>query len=107
VRALAVTTKTRSAFLPDTPTLDEAGLKGFDLSTWWGVMAPARTPQPVIDRLAGEIAKAIEAPEVNERLRAMGSEAPTVRSPEAFTAFVASEIRIYAALVKRAGASVD
>ena len=107
VRALAVTTKTRSAFMPDTPTLDEAGLKGFDLSTWWGVMAPAKTPQPVVNRLAEEIAKALEASEVRERLRAMGSEAPTVRSPEAFTAFVASEIRVYAPLVKRAGATVD
>jgi tripartite-type tricarboxylate transporter receptor subunit TctC len=107
VRALAVTTKARSGFLPDTPTLDEAGLKGFDLSTWWGVMAPAKTPQAVVERLAGEIAKALEAPEVKERLRAMGSEAPTVRSPEAFTAFVAAEIKTYATLVKRAGASAD
>jgi tripartite-type tricarboxylate transporter receptor subunit TctC len=107
VRALAVTTKARSGFLPDTPTLDEAGLKGFDLSTWWGVMAPAKTPQAVVERLAGEIAKALEAPEVKERLRSMGSEAPTVRSPEAFTAFVAAEIKTYATLVKRAGASAD
>lgn len=107
VRALAVTTKTRSAFMPDTPTLDEVGLKGFALSTWWGVMAPAMTPQPVVDRLAQEVARALDAPEVRERLRAMGSEAPAVRSPEAFTEFVASEIRTYAPLVKRAGATVD
>jgi tripartite-type tricarboxylate transporter receptor subunit TctC len=107
VRALGVTTLQRSAFLKDAGTLDEAGLKGFDLTTWWGLMAPGRTPEAVVERLAAEIAKAMQAPEVRERFAAMGSEGPAVRSPREFTAFVERELKIYAALVKRSGASVD
>jgi tripartite-type tricarboxylate transporter receptor subunit TctC len=107
VRGLAVTTMKRSSFLPELPTLDESGLKGFDMTTWWGVMAPGKTPQPVVDRLSAEILKAMDAPEVKDRLRAMGSEPPAVRTPEAFTAFVAAELKTYAALVKRSGAKVD
>jgi tripartite-type tricarboxylate transporter receptor subunit TctC len=91
----------------DLPTLDEAGLKGFDMTTWWGVMAPAKTPQPVVQRLADEIRKAIEAPDVRERLRAMGSETPAIRTPAEFTAFVEKELKTYAALVKRSGATPD
>lgn len=105
--ALAVTTKRRSSFLPELPTLDESGLKGFDMTTWWGVMAPARTPDEVVARLNGEILRALEAPEVRERLRAMGSETPAIRTPEEFTAFVAAEGRIYAELVRRSGAKPD
>jgi len=107
VRALAVTTKKRSSFLPDLPTLDESGLKGFDMTTWWGVMAPAKTPQAVVERLNAEILRALEAPDVRERLRAMGSETPAIRTPEEFTAFVAAEGRIYAELVRRSGAKPD
>jgi tripartite-type tricarboxylate transporter receptor subunit TctC len=91
VRALAVTTLKRSAFVPELPTLDESGLKGFDMTTWWGVMAPARTPEP----------------DIKDRLRAMGSEPPAVRTPAQFTAFVERERQLYAELVKRSGATVD
>jgi tripartite-type tricarboxylate transporter receptor subunit TctC len=107
VRGLAVTTLKRSSFLPELPTLDESGLKGFDMTTWWGVMAPGKTPQAVVERLSAEILKAMDAPGVKDRLRAMGSEPPAVRTPEAFTAFVAAELKTYAALVKRSGAKVD
>jgi tripartite-type tricarboxylate transporter receptor subunit TctC len=107
VRALALTTGKRSSFVPDVPTLDESGLKGFDMTTWWGVMAPAGTPEAFVERLSSHVMNAIEAPEVRERLRAMGSEAPAVRSPAQFTAFVQRERAIYAGLVKRSGATVD
>jgi tripartite-type tricarboxylate transporter receptor subunit TctC len=107
VRALAVTTKKRSAFLPELPTLDESGLKGFDMTTWWGIMAPGKTPQPVVERLSAEILKAMDDAQMKERLRAMGSEPPAIRSPDAFTAFVAAELKTYAALVKRSGAKAD
>jgi tripartite-type tricarboxylate transporter receptor subunit TctC len=107
VRALAVTTRRRSGFLPELPTLDESGLRGFDMTTWWGVMAPAKTPQPVVERLNAEVLKALEAPEVKERLRAMGSETPAIRTPEQFTTFVAAEQKIYAELVRRSGAKPD
>jgi tripartite-type tricarboxylate transporter receptor subunit TctC len=105
LRALAATTPRRSDFLKDVPTLDESGLKGFDMTTWWGLMSPAGTPQPVVDRLAAECAKAL--PELSERWRAMGSELPAVRTPAEFTAFVERERNLYAALVKRSGATVD
>ena len=72
LRALAVTTGRRSSFLPELPTLDESGLKGFDMTTWWGLMAPAKTPPPVVDRIALEARRAIETPELRERWRAMG-----------------------------------
>jgi tripartite-type tricarboxylate transporter receptor subunit TctC len=107
VRALATTTKARSSFLPDLPTLDESGLKGFDMTTWWGVSAPAKTPQAVVDRLSAEILKAMDAPDMKERLRNMGSDAPTVRTPEQFAAFVAAELKTYTELVRRSGAKAD
>jgi tripartite-type tricarboxylate transporter receptor subunit TctC len=107
VRALAVTTGKRSQFIPELPTLAESGLPGFDLTTWWGVMAPAGTPDVVVDRLAVEIAKAMELPDIKERFAAMGSEAPTVHSPREFTAFVEKELKIYSQLVKRSGATID
>jgi tripartite-type tricarboxylate transporter receptor subunit TctC len=107
LRALAVTTSARSGFLPELPTVEESGIKGFDLTTWWGLMAPARTPDAVVQRLAAESAKALEAPELRERWRAMGSETPAVRSPAAFTAFVEREAKIYGELVRRSGAKVE
>ena len=107
VRALATTMPKRSSFLPDVPTLDEAGLRGFDMTTWWGVSAPAKTPQPVVDRLSAAILKAMDAPDFKERLRGMGSEAPAIRTPEQFTAFVSSELKTYTELVKRSGAKAD
>jgi len=107
VRALAVTTAKRSGFVPELPTLDESGLKGFDMTTWWGVMAPGKTPAPVADRLNAEILKAMEAPDVRERLRTMGSEPSSVRTPAQFTAFVDAERRLYAKLVKASGAKPD
>jgi tripartite-type tricarboxylate transporter receptor subunit TctC len=107
VRALAVTTKKRTDFLPELPTLDESGLKGFDMTTWWGIMAPAKTPPEVVARLSAEIQKALDMPDTKERLRTMGSETPTVRTPEGFTAFVESEKALYARLVKVSGAKPD
>jgi tripartite-type tricarboxylate transporter receptor subunit TctC len=107
LRALAVTTVRRSSFLPELPTLDEAGLKGFEMTTWWGLMAPAKTPQPVVDRISQEALRAIESPDLRARWRAMGSELPGVRTPAEFTAFVERERKLYAELVKRSGATVD
>ena len=107
VRALAVTTLKRSSFLPDVPTLDESGLKGFDLTTWWGVMAPGKTPDAIVERLAAEAGRILQQPDIRERLAAMGSEPPTVRTPAQFTAFVQRELKIYSELVRRSGATPD
>jgi tripartite-type tricarboxylate transporter receptor subunit TctC len=107
VRALAVTTPKRSGFLPGLPTLDESGLKGFDMTTWWGVSVAAKTPQPVVERLSAEILKAMDSPDMKERLRNMGSEPPAIRTPEQFAAFVAAELKTYTELVRRSGAKAD
>ena len=107
VRAMATTTLKRSSFLPELPTLDESGLKGFDMTTWWGVSVAAKTPQAVVDRLSADILKAMDAPDFRDRLRNMGSEPPAVRTPEQFTTFVASELKTYTELVKRSGAKAD
>jgi tripartite-type tricarboxylate transporter receptor subunit TctC len=107
VRALAVTTARRTGFLPELPTLEESGLKGFDMTTWWGLMAPAKTPDAAVERLAQETAKAIDSPDLKERLRAIGSETPAVRTPAQFTAFVERERKVYSELVKRSGATAD
>jgi len=107
VRALAITTRKRSSFLPELPTLEESGLKGFDMTTWWGVSAAAKTPPAVVDRLSAEILKAMDGKDLKERLRGMGSEPPAIRTPEQFTAFVAAELKTYTELVKRSGAKAD
>jgi tripartite-type tricarboxylate transporter receptor subunit TctC len=67
----------------------------------------ANTPQPVVDRLSAEILKAMDSPDMKERLRGMGSEPPAIRTPEQFTSFVSSELKVYSALVKRSGAKAD
>jgi tripartite-type tricarboxylate transporter receptor subunit TctC len=107
VRALAVTTSKRSPFLPELPTLDESGLPGFDLTTWWGIMAPARTPDAVVERLSVEVNKVLSENAIAERLRAMGSDGVSVRTPEQFTAFVQRELKTYGELVRRSGARVE
>jgi tripartite-type tricarboxylate transporter receptor subunit TctC len=107
VRALAVTTLKRSASLPELPTLDESGLKGFDMTTWWGLMGPAGMSPDVVQRVAAAILKAMDAPDVKERLRAMGMEGSSVRTPEQFTAFVDAERKLYARLVNQSGAKPD
>jgi tripartite-type tricarboxylate transporter receptor subunit TctC len=107
VRALAVTTLMRAPALPELPTLDESGLKGFDMTTWWGVMGPAKMPEAIATRLNAEILKAMDAPDVKERLRAMGMEGTAVRSVAQFRDFVAAEAKLYAKLVKASGAKPD
>ena len=82
-------------------------MQPFDLTTWWGLMAPAKTPPPIVDRLAAEAARALESPDLTARWRAMGSERPTIRTPAQFSAFVERERKLYAQLVKRSGATVD
>jgi tripartite-type tricarboxylate transporter receptor subunit TctC len=102
VRALAVTTATRSAVFPDLPTMAEAGLKGYETSTWGGVLAPAGTPKDVVARLNAEINKALAAPDVKEKLAAAGVE-PAGGSPAQFTTFIQSEMVRWAQVAKAAG----
>jgi tripartite-type tricarboxylate transporter receptor subunit TctC len=106
LKALAVTTAERSKLAPDLPTMAEAGLPGFDISTWYGLMAPAGTPKDVIVRWNADVVKILNTPEVRERLAAQGAEAaPT--TPDQFAAFIQREIPKYARIVKASGAKVD
>ena len=86
-RALAVTSPKRSALLPALPTLDESGLRGYDVMAWFGVLAPAGTPKPIIDRLNAVIASVANAPEAKEAVAKQGLEIET-GSPEHFAAFM-------------------
>ena len=105
-RALAVTTLARSAMLPELPTIDESGLKGFDLSTWFGVFAPAAVPPATLSALHREITRALDAPDLRTRLAALGAQ-PTPTTPEAFAAFIKTEHAKYARVIKASGARVD
>ena len=106
LRALAVTTAERSKLAPDLPTMAEAGLKGFDISTWFGLLAPAGTPPDVIARWNADVTRILAAPDMRERLAAQGAEsAPT--TPAAFGAFIRAELAKYARIVKASGAKVD
>jgi tripartite-type tricarboxylate transporter receptor subunit TctC len=106
VRALAVTTLKRTAILPDVPTMDEAGLKGFDASTWHGLVAPAGTPPQVIAALHDAAIKALQDPGVQESLGRLGVDI-VGDTPKEFEAYIAAEIPKWTAIVKASGATMD
>jgi tripartite-type tricarboxylate transporter receptor subunit TctC len=102
LRALAVTGAKRLPSLPQIPTLDEAGVKGFDASGWYGIVAPAGTPPEIVLRLNAEIRRIMQTPELRARLDTEGA-IPAAGSPGAFGSFIASEIARWGAVLKRAG----
>ena len=109
LRAFAVTTRTRAASFPDLPTLGEAGgatLKGFDISTWFGVLAPAGTPTPIVNQLSAALRAALTSTEMRERLARMGAE-PAPTTPAEFAALIQSELAKYREIVRFSGAKVD
>lgn len=106
VRALAVTGPKRSPLLPEVPTAQEAGLKDFDVTIWYGVLAPAGTPAPVVDRLAREIATVMATDEMKKRMQADGAEAqPT--TPAEFAALIRHDMAKWGPVVKASGATLD
>jgi len=104
--AFAVTTPRRAESMPDVPTMAESGLPGFDVSTWFGIFAPAGTPPAVVERLNKEFTAALRSPEMRERLARMGAE-PAPMTPGDFQQFVRSELAKYEKVVKFSGARVD
>jgi tripartite-type tricarboxylate transporter receptor subunit TctC len=106
LRALAVTGKRRSPELPGVPTVEEAGVPGYELSPWYGLLAPAGTPRAVITRLADEVTKIVRAPEMREQLSAQGAE-PTGGAPEEFARTLRSDAATWKKVVKEAGIRAD
>jgi len=109
LRALAVTTAQRASALPELPTMAQAGgaeLAGFDISTWFGVLAPAGTPAPVVERLNAALRAALGTSEMRDRLARMGAD-PAPTTPAAFAALIQAELAKYQRVVKFSGARVD
>jgi tripartite-type tricarboxylate transporter receptor subunit TctC len=106
LKALAVTSATRSAALPDVPTLTQAGVKGYEATSWFGLLAPAGTPADIVNRLQQEAAKALASPALNERLVSQGA-IPVGGTPAQFARHIEAESRKWAQVVKVSGAKVD
>jgi tripartite-type tricarboxylate transporter receptor subunit TctC len=107
LKALAVTSAARSEALPEIPTIAEAGpVKGYEASSWFGLLAPAGTPADIVSRVQQETAKALANPAIKERLQSQGA-IPSGNTPAEFARLIDSEIRKWAAVVKASGAKVD
>jgi tripartite-type tricarboxylate transporter receptor subunit TctC len=106
LRAIAVTSLTRAPALPDLPTMSESGLPGFESSSWFGLLAPAGTPQPIITRLNAEVNKWLQTPEARDHLLAQGAVAAG-GTPAQFAAHIRAETDKWAKVVKASGAKVD
>ncbi|MFZ4287548.1 Bug family tripartite tricarboxylate transporter substrate binding protein [Variovorax sp. HJSM1_2] len=106
LRALAVTTAKRSSTLPDVPTLEESGLKGFDQGTWFGILAPAGTPRDVVAKLNAEMVKIIQSPDFQKRMADIGAE-PVGNSPAQMAEQIKADTSKYAKLVKDANVVID
>jgi tripartite-type tricarboxylate transporter receptor subunit TctC len=106
VRALAVTTPKRTALMPELPTVDELGIKGFDATTWHGLVAPAGTPKDIIDTLNFAIVAALKDPDAQQALTDLGVDI-VGNSPKEFEAYIKTEIPKWTAVVKQSGAQID
>jgi tripartite-type tricarboxylate transporter receptor subunit TctC len=106
LRALGVTTVKRAAALPDVPAISESGLRGYDVSVWMGIVAPAATPPPVIAQLNRQIASILQLPDIRERLAVQGLEA-AANTPAEFAGYIAAEVRKWSAVIRQAGVTAD
>ncbi len=102
LRALAVTGAKRSPAVPNIPTVAESGIPGYEVTNWFGVSAPAKTPRAIIDRLNSEIVRALNSPDLRERMTAQGAD-PVGNTPEQYTAFIQNEIVKWAKVIQAAG----
>ena len=106
LKALAVTTKTRSPSAPDLPTMEESGVKPFDVSSWFGLIAPKGTPKEIVEKLNKAMNAAFDKPEVKEAYAKLGAVAEK-NTPQDFSKFIAAEVKNWAPIVKASGATVD
>ena len=106
IRALAFTGGTRLPALPDIPTAAEAGLKGFEVTTWYGLLAPAATPRAVIDKLGAEMAKILGTADMREKLTSQGMEA-LITTPDQFAALIKADLAKYARVIKTANIKLE
>jgi tripartite-type tricarboxylate transporter receptor subunit TctC len=104
---LAVSSRTRSLEAPDVPTLAEQGFPGFHMVSWTGLMAPANTPKDVVERMSGELARALKDASFVEQIRKAGNEPAHDASPAEFAAFIGQEIALWGEAVKVAGVTLQ
>jgi tripartite-type tricarboxylate transporter receptor subunit TctC len=106
LKLLAVTGKERNALMPDVPTVDESGVPGYEVTGWFGILAPAQTPKPVLDRLTGEVRKATADPLFSDRMTAQGL-AVVGSTPEAMLALMRSDTKKWADVIRATGAKIQ
>jgi tripartite-type tricarboxylate transporter receptor subunit TctC len=106
LRALGVASLKRSAVLPDVPTIDEAGVRGYESNAWYGLLAPARTPQPIVGQLHRETVKALQLADVRDNLKSQGAE-PVANTPLEFAVIIAEEIEKWRKVVQATGTKAD
>ena len=106
LRALALVAPQRSPALPEVPTAAEAGLKDFEVTTWYGIMTPSGTPRPIVSRLNAELVKIMHTPDVKERLAGMATD-PLTSTPEEFAAYLRQEIAKWGEVVRKANLKAD
>lgn len=107
VRVLGVTTPKRVAAAPEIPTIAEAGLPGYELVAWQGVVAPANTPRPIVDALAAQIAKLLANPATIERFTSIAIEPLPASTPDSFADYIKTEVDRWATIVKNSGAEAE
>jgi tripartite-type tricarboxylate transporter receptor subunit TctC len=106
LRPIAITSAKRSPTLPDIPTMSESGVPGFEITAWFGVMAPGATPQPLIQKLSADIQRIVAMPEIRDRILADASE-PVGNRPEEYAAFIQSEVAKWRGVIKQANMKPD
>jgi tripartite-type tricarboxylate transporter receptor subunit TctC len=106
LRGIAITSATRSAAVPDLPTMGEAGVPGFEITAWFGFMAPGGTPKPLIEKIYADVARIVASPEIQERILSQASE-PVGNRPEEYAAFIQAEIVKWRAVIKQANMKAE
>jgi tripartite-type tricarboxylate transporter receptor subunit TctC len=106
LRALAVTSKGRSSELPEVPTVDEAGVPGYEMNPWYGLLAPAGTPRAIVARLNSEVSRIVRSPDMREKLAAQGAE-PGGGTPEDYAAVIRADTALWARVIKETGIKAE